>query len=371
LIADSMAGHSGRCPICREIVHVPASAPQKNTPPPLPTPQVPSDPAAPSLAPSTAASAQPATADTVLMPLTLEEIAATATPPPLPGIEPDYPVMAEPDLMAQTLPLPTAELIPKENARPDEAVPQINFDTVANKTKIIGSWKVLGDTVPPYVPEPTETNGNLPSAAGSTARSTAAAKAFADAEAAMSLRAEPVEHSSSNGYDLSAMDVKSGEPLAPITEISAAGRVPWRREMARRRAWPLRPTVNRIAAAVAVAGLICVWPARTHWDLGIAPEWARAALLLAILQLAYAAWLASIPDRASLWSTMFVLMIVATIYGIAGAVALTTPVDQSPPLGIAESMRSSAPVWCFEIMLISIVIAYVSGHAALRIRGSE
>jgi hypothetical protein len=302
------------------------------------------------------------------MPLTLDEIATTAVGATPQSDEPEFPVPAEPDLMAQTLPLPTAELIPSRAGRQDDASTQNNLDTVAAKARIIGSWKILGDTVPPYVPESAEAGGNASAVATSDVRAEAAAKAFAEAEAAMTSSRSPVGQSA-----VSAGAVSSGlaGPAADVLLASGFGSAhlpgAWHRE-SQRRAWPLRLATYRIAAVVFVASLLSMWPARGQWDLGVAPIWARVALLLGLLQLAYAAWLASIPDRASLWATMFVLMVVAVAYGTAGSLALTAPVDQSPPLGIEESMRSSAPVWCFEIMLVSILVAYISGHAALRVR---
>ena len=65
-----------------------------------------------------------------------------------------WPMRAEPDQMAQTLPLPTAELLPRRSAGAAEPAHDIGFDTAGHKAKIIGSWKVLGDVEPPYVPEP-------------------------------------------------------------------------------------------------------------------------------------------------------------------------------------------------------------------------
>jgi hypothetical protein len=140
-----------------------------------------------------------------------------------------------------------------------------------------------------------------------------------------------------------------------------------RKPIAKGSAWPLRPTVFRIAAALVFVSIVTIWPALRYWDLGVAPGWARGVLLVALLQLAYAAWLVSIPDWASLWGMMIVLAIVATIYGAAAAMMLATPMEHEPPLGL-ESVRHTAPYWCFGVMMLTISVAYVCGHAAQRIR---
>ena len=49
---------------------------------------------------------------------------------------------------------------------------------------------------------------------------------------------------------------------------------------------------------------------------------ARGALLAAVLELAYSVWLISIPHSTSLWASMFVLTIVATMYGAAAVLVL-------------------------------------------------
>ena len=128
-----------------------------------------------------------------------------------------------------------------------------------------------------------------------------------------------------------------------------------------------RATVYRIAAALVLVSILSVWPALKYWDLGVAPGWARGVLLVALLQLAYAAWLVSIPDWASLWASMFVLAIVATLYGTTAAMTLATPMEHEPPLGL-QSVRHAAPYWCGGVMLLTISAAYLCGHAAQRIR---
>jgi hypothetical protein len=358
-IADNMAGRAGRCPICREIVNVPAlrrsadadqstlaggsrlgrgpanpAAPPSNVSPVKtpPTKTPPSD------APPAAVSPDPAAADTVLMPLSLGDM---PMPDDFPfagqqsAAEPESPVMAEPDLMAQTLPLPTAELIPKRSAGAPDPAHEIGFDTAGHKGKIVGSWKVLGDVEPPYIPESALKRG-----AGAAVGTTSALVQTSPPLPAV----RPTVSTTGN---------KKGDILVF--------------QKSRMSPFFVRATVYRIAAGLVFVSVFSMWPALRYWDLGVAPGWARGVLLVAILQLAYAAWLVSIPDWASLWSTMFVLAIVATLYGTAAAMTLATPMEHEPPLGL-QSVRHAAPGWCFCVMLLTISAAYLCGHAAQRIR---
>jgi hypothetical protein len=379
-IADNMAGRAGRCPFCREIVHVPAlgrpaegekstlasrsrlgrgpagqGAPPSSAPPsgsPLSKSPLTSVPAA--LAPD------PAAADTILMPISLSEM-----PPPddiafagqASAAEPDSPVVADAgadgvglDQMAQTLPLPTAELMPKRPLGAPEPAHDIGVDTAGHKARIIGSWKVLGDVEPPYVPEPTATRA--PSAA--VAASVAARTGPPPLPPANPTVATPDRERARRGSD------DSSGAVAPKTL--------WlRHPIAKGSVWPLHATAYRIAVGLTLVSLFSMWPALRYWDLGAAPGWARGVLLVALLQLAYAAWLVSIPDWASLWGMMFVLAIVATMYGTAAAMTLATPMEHEPPLGL-QSVRHIAPYWCCCVMLLTISTAYLCGHAAQRIR---
>lgn len=152
------------------------------------------------------------------------------------------------------------------------------------------------------------------------------------------------------------------------SDRAAAPKTAWlRKPITKGSASPTRVTVYRIAAGLVLVSMVSVWPALRYWDLGVAPGWARGVLLVALLQLAYAAWLVSIPDWASLWGMMIVLAIVATIYGTAAAMTLATPMEHEPPFGL-QSVRHTAPYWCGGIMLLTISAAYLCGHTAQRIR---
>ena len=109
--------------------------------------------------------------------------------------------------------------------------------------------------------------------------------------------------------------------------------------------------------------VVTMTPALRYWDLAAAPGWARVVLLLGLLQLAYAAWLASVPDWGALWAVMFVLAAQATLYGAAAAAALAVPPHDELPLGLS-AVRRSAPLWCALVAGLTIAAAYWCGHLA-------
>jgi hypothetical protein len=126
-------------------------------------------------------------------------------------------------------------------------------------------------------------------------------------------------------------------------------------------------TVYYLAAAMAALSLYCIAPAVSHLNLGAAPNWARVVVLLSLLQLAYAAWLASIPDWSTLRSSMIIFTVVAALYGLTMTVALSTPAENPLPLDLTE-VRRQAVLWCAGVVLLASLLAYGCGRAAWRWR---
>jgi hypothetical protein len=166
--------------------------------------------------------------------------------------------------------------------------------------------------------------------------------------------------------------------LAPATTIVAAAssalglkvsseRAPDQRHMGYRFDSDKRWTVYYLAVAMAALSLFSMIPALPHWNLAAAPAWARAVWLLSLLQLAYVVWVASIPDWATLWSSMIVYTVVAALYGLTMMVALTTPVVDIVPLDLTD-LRRQAVLWCLVVVLLACLLAYFCGRAAWRWR---
>ncbi|HBO45562.1 MAG TPA: hypothetical protein DD670_16855, partial [Planctomycetaceae bacterium] len=65
-------------------------------------------------------------------------------------------------------------------------------------------------------------------------------------------------------------------------------------------------TVRWLAAVLGVLVVVGALPAFWHLNPATAPGWARAMVLISLLQLAYLAWMAVLPD----WSSVRVVMII-------------------------------------------------------------
>ncbi len=125
-----------------------------------------------------------------------------------------------------------------------------------------------------------------------------------------------------------------------------------------------RLTVYYLAAGLAVLSLFTMLPTLIggHLGLGEAHTWARLLLFLSLLQLAYAAWMVSIPDWSTLWTTMLFTATVATLYGMALAVVMGKP----ELLEIEMHAAGKAAMWCGMVILLLLTMTYLCGRAAHR-----
>jgi len=96
-----------------------------------------------------------------------------------------------------------------------------------------------------------------------------------------------------------------------------------------------------------------------------APPWALAAVFLAVLQLAYAAWMINVPDRATARVQMIVCAILATIYGMLMTLTMITPVNHPLILGLGE-VRRAAPAWCGLMFVITGAATWYCGRTSTR-----
>jgi hypothetical protein len=106
-----------------------------------------------------------------------------------------------------------------------------------------------------------------------------------------------------------------------------------------------------------------------HLDLETAPGWARAALLLAVIQSVYIVWLLATPDWSTLWVVMVVFALSAAVYGMAVGITLASPLDKPLPLGLGEHRRT-APRWCASVLLLTALATYLCGRTSTRWRRS-
>ena len=126
-------------------------------------------------------------------------------------------------------------------------------------------------------------------------------------------------------------------------------------------------TVYRLGGLLAVAVMASLAPLiwRGHLDPGAAPSWARAVLLMALMQVVYVVWMVNAPDRTSVWIVALVFTSVATAYALAMAVAMATPVDHPLMLGMGE-VRHTAMAWCGVMVALMAAAAFRCGSTSKR-----
>jgi hypothetical protein len=370
-IPDAWAGRSGRCPVCKAPVQVPAvslecgpGAPGSplsvshtaalNKEPGSAAVQSKSEPSTRIAAPNQRLQSRPTAPGS---PLAIPDppVQSTDTPPPLPVLLHNGPA-AVPSAVLSVAAVPTPTIPIQSTPPPLPVVVATSYATVSAPAA-----------------------GSLPRGNGSRrlappqplARSNQDA-VFANIDTVLDLRprSELGVRSDASATAIVAdieMETAASSPAAAtLSRISfdapghsAAGG--YQPDADKRR------TVYYLAAAMTALSMFCMLPALPHLNLGAAPDWARAALLLSLLQLAYAAWLASVPDWAALRSSMILFTVVAALYGLTMTVTLSTPQGSALPLELTE-LRRQAVLWCAGVVLLASLLAYGCGRAAWRWR---
>jgi len=128
-------------------------------------------------------------------------------------------------------------------------------------------------------------------------------------------------------------------------------------------------SVRGLGGVLSIAVVFSMLPALAHLNLQTAPGWARVVLLLGALQLFFIVWVVNEPDWASGWVLMLVFAGVSTLYGMATAMAIATPLDRPMLLGMGE-VRASSGSWCGSMLLVMSLCTYLCGRASTRWRRS-
>jgi hypothetical protein len=128
-----------------------------------------------------------------------------------------------------------------------------------------------------------------------------------------------------------------------------------------------RSQAYQIALALAILCLLELLPSLWRPNLSTAPDWSRAVLLGSIGQLAFVVWMATIPDRGSIWVLMLVFAVAATSYAAVASILLLTPDTFDLPLGLTEA-RWPAFWWSSLMALLCAAAAFYCGHTAQRWR---
>jgi hypothetical protein len=136
-----------------------------------------------------------------------------------------------------------------------------------------------------------------------------------------------------------------------------------------------RPDARRIAAvnglALALAAIVAfsLLPLLTTGEenMATAPGWARAALLVAVVQAVYIVWMVAAPDWSSVWVLMVVFAVSAAGYAAAAPIAAFAPPEKLAALGMPNLTRFAAG-WCACVMLTLSLGTYLCGRLATRWR---
>lgn len=96
-----------------------------------------------------------------------------------------------------------------------------------------------------------------------------------------------------------------------------------------------------------------------------APPWAQAVILLAGLEVAYAAWMLLVPDWSTVWVAMLMLTGVCVAYGAALGIAWVGPRGWPLPLGI-DKVRGYCQPWCAAVIAVTFAQTYACGRVSRR-----
>jgi hypothetical protein len=117
-------------------------------------------------------------------------------------------------------------------------------------------------------------------------------------------------------------------------------------------------------------GLLSVFhamPALRHYELGAAPDWARAVAILSLIEFAYVVWMVTVPDWLTVRVAMLLFAVVSALYGMILAMVIVTP--RGHPLWLdLDDVREPALWWCGGVMLVTCLMTYLCGRLSFRWR---
>jgi hypothetical protein len=141
----------------------------------------------------------------------------------------------------------------------------------------------------------------------------------------------------------------------------------------------VRPTpiqirqARRLIGLLAFLALLAAVPATPHFDFSTAPLWAKMAIGVALLQVAYLVWALMAPDYAALWTLACVFAAAAVLYAIAASTILFSPpgrVGLLHELTADPTVRRFAFVWCALSASTALFGGYLVGQTSQRCRST-
>lgn len=107
----------------------------------------------------------------------------------------------------------------------------------------------------------------------------------------------------------------------------------------------------------------CAAPTIPYLNLLTTPSWPRGALLVAVLQACYLAWMMSAPDWSTIRVVMIVFLVTAVIYAAAMAWIALAPPEVPLRLGL-EEVRGRALQWCGCVLTLMLFGAYLCARTS-------
>jgi hypothetical protein len=137
-----------------------------------------------------------------------------------------------------------------------------------------------------------------------------------------------------------------------------------------------RWTCYYLAIALALMGLFNMSPG--VWDIfqqikkDAAEDiyfWAYVLLLIGMIQLVYAVYLAQLPDWSSVWVVSLLTLLMAVAYAMLLGLVLLAKEESGviATLQLADQLRNNhATLWCFMMLSVTSLYTYFSGRAGVR-----
>jgi len=122
-------------------------------------------------------------------------------------------------------------------------------------------------------------------------------------------------------------------------------------------------TVYLLGLALALVAAFQMGPVLGRYGLTLAPDWARLVLFLALVQLAYTAWMVLAPDWISVRVAMLVFLFTTMVYSVGLALAVMTPPGGESILELDDVLRP-ARWWCAVVLILCGMMTYVCGHVS-------
>ena len=128
-------------------------------------------------------------------------------------------------------------------------------------------------------------------------------------------------------------------------------------------------TVYMLALGLIALAVFGAAPAVKDLNLVAAPGWAWAVVLVSVLQIAYVAWMLTLPDWSTVWIGMIVFAISAAIYALGWALLGLTPSGSDIDFfGLDGLDRGQAAGWCAAVALLTLLLTYACGRLSTRWR---